>query len=253
MKKKYYGYKLRVINDDGEKYIKLNGNIKMTSYATMVKYYHMTKDKYQDEDCTVEMIGVYEDGSTGSVIFSKKFKKEVEEDKELLMSVDHIVDEIQYLLDTLMRKKDYHNNMMCALNKKQDLLLHKIESINSFKGSETEKVNEKLKIVDELEEVRKERRFNKNEKLKLKIVNDRIDVDVLKTHFSKIKIPSQPENYEYISGELEDKIVREIKYNSDKQKENVIKSIQGKYEKIVDDVPRKTLICYNKNYYKNNK
>ena len=255
MKKKYYGYKLRVINEsEGEKYIKLNGSINQTSYATMVKYYHMTKDKYQNEDCTIELVGVHEDGTIGSVIFSKTFCKEVvEEDKELLTSVDDIVSEIQGLLDLLVRKEEYHKDMICALNKKQDLLLHKIESIGSFEGTQEQKKEEKLKIIDSLEETRHERRFNKNEQLKLKIVNDRINVEVLKNHFDKIKIPIEPEKYEYINGELEQRIVKEIRYNSISQRDNTLKGIKGKYERIVDDAPRKTLICYNKNYYKNNK
>ena len=46
MKRIYKSYKLRVINEEGEKYIKLNGNIDSTSYRTMVKYYHKTKDRY---------------------------------------------------------------------------------------------------------------------------------------------------------------------------------------------------------------
>ena len=83
MRKKYYGYKLRVVTEEESKYVKLNGSINQTSYATMVKYYHMTKDKYQNEDCTIELVGVHEDGTIGSVIFSKTFCKEVvEEDKE---------------------------------------------------------------------------------------------------------------------------------------------------------------------------
>ena len=254
MRKKYYGYKLRVVTEEESKYVKLNGSINQTSYATMVKYYHMTKDKYQNEDCTIELVGVHEDGTIGSVIFSKTFCKEVvEEDKELLTSVDDIVSEIQGLLDLLVRKEEYHKDMICALNKKQDLLLHKIESIGSFEGTQEQKKEEKLKIIDSLEETRHERRFNKNEQLKLKIVNDRINVEVLKNHFDKIKIPIEPEKYEYINGELEQRIVREIRYNSISQRDNTLKGIKGKYERIVDDAPRKTLICYNKNYYKNNK
>ena len=47
--------------------------------------------------------------------------------------------------------------------------------------------------------------------------------------------------------------MREIVYSSIKHRDKVLKDIEGKYERIVDDAPRKTLICYNKNYYKNNK
>ena len=252
--KKYHSYKLYITTEDKKEYVRLNGNINQTSYATMVKYYHKTKDKYQNEDCTIEMVGVHKDGTIGSVIYSKTFCKEVvEENKELLTSVDDIVSSIQEMLDLLVRKEEYHKDMICALNKKQDLLLHKIESIGSFEGTKEQKREEKLKIIDSLEQTRHERRFNKNERLKLNVVNNIVDIEVLKNHFNRIKIPIEPEKYEYISGELEMSIVREVKYNSIAQRNHTLKGIKGKYEKIVDDAPRKTLICYNKNYYKNNK
>lgn len=251
--KKYHSYKLCITTQDKKDFIKLNGNINQTSYATMVKYYHKTKDKYQNEDCTIELVGVHENGTVGSVIFSKTFCKEVKEDKELLMGVDEIVENIQGLLGLLERKKCYHSDMIAALNKKQDLLLHKIESIGSFEGTKEQKRDEKLKIMDSLEETRHDRRFNKNEQLKLNIVNSIVDIEVLKKHFDEIKIPIEPEKYEYINGELQDRIVKEIKYNSLAQRDNTLKGIRHKYDRIVDDTPRKILICYNKNYYKNNK
>lgn len=104
-KRIYSSYKIRINGEEGEKYIQLNGNIDETSYSTMLKYYHMTKYKHQEEDCTIDLVGVYDDGSIGNVIFSKTFCKEVNNDKNLLRSTDEIVKEIKELLDLLDRKK----------------------------------------------------------------------------------------------------------------------------------------------------
>ena len=243
-KRIYKSYKIRVINEDGERYIKLNGNVDTTSYSTMTKYYHMTKHKHQDEDCKVEMVGAYDDGTIGSIIFSKTFCKEVIEDKDLLKSTDEIVDEIKSLLEILDRKNEYHNNMKGAFDKKQDILLHKIETIKSLNVSEEALIEEKLKIINDLEEVRHNRRLHKNENRKLQSLYSKINIQEIINKFSQ-KIPSDIKNYEYIDGELEDQMMKEIKYKSDKQRINIMKQINGKYKRIINDETRKVLMCYN--------
>ena len=243
-KRIYRSYIIRVISEDGEKYIKLNGNIDTTSYSTMTKYYHMTKDKHQDEDCKVEMVGAYDDGTIGSIIFSKTFCKEVIEDKDLLKSTDEIVDEIKSLLEILDRKNEYHNNMRGAFDKKQDILLHKIENIKSLNVSEEALIEEKLKIINDLEEVRHNRRIHKNENRKLQSLYSKVNIQEMLNKFSQ-KIPSDIKNYKYIDGDLEEQMMKEIKYKSDKQRINIMKQINGKYKRIVNDETRKVLMCYN--------
>lgn len=251
-KRIYSSYKIRVSNEEGEKYIKLNGNIDETSYSTMLKYYHMTKYKHQEEDCTIDLVGVYEDGSIGSVIFSKTFCKEVNNDKELLRPIDEILEEVKNLLELLNRKNEYHNNMYSAYNKKQDVLLHKIETIKSFEGDKNEVVEEKLRIISDLEQVRHDRRFNKEEMKKLQIVDKKVGLKNIIEKFSLIEIPIQADDYEYIGNkDLEEKIIKEIKYNSEKQRINIVGQVQHKYSKIINDEARKTLVCYNYRYHCN--
>ena len=243
-KRIYKSYKIRVINEDGERYIKLNGNVDTTSYSTMTKYYHITKDKHQDEDCKVETVGAYDDGTIGSIIFSKTFCKEIIEDKDLLKSTDEIVDEIKSLLEILDRKNEYHNNMKGAFDKKQDILLHKIETIKSLNVSEEALIEEKLKIINDLEEVRHNRRLHKNENRKLQSLYSKVNIQEMLNKFSQ-KIPSDIKNYKYIDGDLEEQMMKEIKYKSDKQRINIMKQINGKYKRIVNDETRKVLMCYN--------
>lgn len=244
-KRIYKSYKIKVINDDGEKYIDFNKNIDATSYNTIIKYYHMTKYKYQNEDCTVEMIGVYEDETIGSVIFSKTFSKEVVEDKEILKSTDEIVSDIKSLLELLDRKNEYHNSMRSAFDKKQDVLLHKVETLSSINPNEVNIVDEKLKIIDELEKVRVNRRINKNEARKLQYLHSKINLQEIINKFAQIKIPIDIKEYEYVSGDIEEQMMKEIKYSNDKQRINIMKQINGKYKKIVNDETRKVLMCYN--------
>ena len=244
-KRIYKSYKIRVTNDDGEKYVKLNGNIDTSSYRAMLEYYHMTKYKYQEEDCTVEMLGVYEDDTIGSVIFRKTFYQETIEDKEVLKSTDDIVEEIKSLLELIDRKNEYHNNMRSAFDKKQDVLLHKVETLKSLNPNKVNIIDEKLKIIDELEKVRIDRRINKKEANKLKYLHNKIDLQEVINKFAQIKIPIDTKEYKYVSGNLEEHMMKEIKYDNDKQRINIMKQINGKYKKIVNDEVRKVLMCYN--------
>lgn len=246
-KRIYSSYKIRVINEEGEKYIKLNGNIDETSYSTMLKYYHMTKYKHQEEDCTIDLVGVYEDDSIGNVIFSKTFCKEVNNDKELLRPIDEIVKEIKELLDLLDRKNEYHNNMHNVFNKKQDILLHKIESIKLFEGKESEVIEEKIKIIDELEQIRHDRRVNKNELNKILSLDKRIKIHNLSEQFNKIEIPID-KNYEYLSDEKVKQlhIMREYKFRTDKERLSLMRQLKHKYSKLVVDSVNSKIIAYNK-------
>lgn len=247
-KRVYGSYKIKLTNDNEEKYIKLNKNIDETSYKAMLEYYHMTKYKYQDENCKVEMIGVHEDGTMGSVIFSKTFSQEVIEDKEILKSTDEIVSEIKSLLELLDRKNEYHNSMRSAFDKKQDVLLHKVETLKFLDATKVNIIDEKLKIIDELEEVRHNRRINKNEARKLQYLHSKINLQEIINKFAQIKIPIDTKEYEYVSGDIEKQMMKEIKYDNDKQRINIMKQINGKYKKIVNDETRKVLICYNSSY-----
>lgn len=244
-KRIYKSYKIRVTSDDGEKYIKLNGNVDTSSYKVMLEYYHMTKYKYQDEDCTIEMLGVYEDDTVGSVIFRKTSYQETVEDKEVLKPTDDIVEEIKSLLELISRKNEYHNNMKSAFDKKQDVLLHKVETLNYLDPNKVNIIDEKLKIIDELEKVRIDRRINKNEVRKLQYLHSKINLQQIIDRFAQIKIPIDTKDYEYVSGNLEEHMIKEIKYSNDKQRINIMKQINGKYKKIVNDEIRKVLMCYN--------
>lgn len=249
-KKKYDEYILRV---NGQ-VINLNGHIDKKNFATMKRYYEKTKEKYSnsEEDVIIELCGSL-DGEIGNAIYLKEFKSELNEDKDLLKSTDEVVAEVQFLLELLCRKEKYHGDMTGALNKKQDLLLHKIENIDLFQGSDGDKINEKLRIVNEMQEIRKKRRFNKDETSKIKILNSMIDINEITEKFLKVEIPINTENIKYIDENYEEKIIKEIKYNSEKQRINTMSQIKNKYHRIVDDAARKVLICYNYGYKVRNK
>ena len=240
MARMYELYKLRITNDEGSKEVRVNKNVDCTSYKQMIKFYNGCKRRNENNSCVISFIGVTADGEE-NVMFSKTYCQEVNQDKELLKSTDDIIGEIKHLLGLLERKKEHHNNMLSVYDKKQDIQLHNIENLSKL----TDK--EKLKILEELEKTRKDRRNNKNEFKKLKVVDRIINIHEINELFDKIVIPIDEKEYTFLDEKkLEEKeIIKEIKFNSDKDRIHKMKQIQGKFNKIVVDSVNKKIICYN--------
>lgn len=252
MKRIYKEYGIRVIDESGSRIVRINKNVDMTNFSIARETYNKTKDRYinKNEDITIELVGITLEGEIGNVIYNKTFVREVaNEDKELLLETDEIVDNIKHSLELLIRKREYHTNMVCALNKKQDVILHNIENIGDMDDSI------KLNTIKELEEVRKYRRFNKTEEKKLKTLDIVVDLGKVDELFRRVTLPIDTEGFRYLNEkELDDmKIIKEIRYNSEKDRIHKMEQIRKKYDKIVVDDAKNTIICYNRGYTNTNK
>lgn len=252
MKRIYKEYGIRVTDESGSRMVRINKNVDMTNFSIARETYNKTKDRYinKNEDITIELVGITLEGEIGNVIYSKTFVREVaNEDKELLLETDEIVDNIKHSLELLIRKREYHTNMVCALNKKQDVILHNIENIGDMDDSI------KLNTIKELEEVRKYRRFNKTEEKKLKTLDIVVDLGKVDELFRRVTLPIDTEGFRYLNEkELDDmKIIKEIRYNSEKDRIHKMEQIRKKYDKIVVDDAKNTIICYNRGYTNTNK
>lgn len=240
MARMYETYKLKITNDEGIKDVRVNKNVDCTSYKQMISFYKECKKRNENNSCTIDFIGVTATGEE-NIMFSKTYCQEVNQDKELLRSTDSIVGEIKHLLGLLDRKKDYHNEMQSVLDKRQDVVLHNVEEC----GKLTDK--EKLKLLNSLEIIRKDRRFNKNELKKIRVVYKIVDIEKINELFDKIIIPIDEKEYTFLDEkQLEEKeIIKEIKFNSDKDRIHKMKQVQGKFNKIKVDSVNKKIICYN--------
>ena len=245
----YYG--IKIIDENGENFIKLNGNVNTSSYSEMKKSYHKAKMKNKDRNCKVQLIGLFSNGEEGAIIYEKEFIKEtMVENKELLTPLNDIVAEIKYNLDLIQRKREYHYSMMSVYDKKKEVELHKIEALKNFKGDLDEKRKEQLKIMDNLETLVEERRFNKEESSNIKSLYARVDLDLIIEEFNKVR-NINAKNYEYIDEELEEKIIKEIPYKNHKERIHKMTKLKPQYDKIFDDNVRKVIVCINKGYHKN--
>ena len=125
--------------------------------------------------------------------------------------------------------------------------LNKIEALKNFQGDLDDKRKEQLKIMDNLETLVEERRFNKEESSNIKSLYARVNLDLIIEEFNKVR-NIDAKNYEYIDEELEEKIIKEIPY---KERIHKMTKLKPQYDKIFDDNVRKVIVCINKGYHKN--
>lgn len=252
MRRTYKEYGIRVTGESGSRMVRINRNVDMTNFSIAREAYNKTKDRYIDknEDITIELVGITLEGEIGNVIYSKTFVREVaNEDEELLEETDKIVGNIKYSLELLIRKREYHDDIVRALNKKQDVILHNIENLSGMDDKA------RLNIMKELEEVRKYRRLHKTERRKLRALDISINLVDVAEIFRSVSIPIDTENYKYLNEqELDDmKIMKEVRYNSEKDRIHRVGKLRKKYDKVVCDSAKNMIICYNKGYINSNK
>lgn len=252
MKRIYKEYGIRVTDESGSRIVRINKNVDMSSFLIARQVYGKTKDRYinKNEDITIELVGITLEGEIGNVIYSKTFVREVaNEDEELLEETDKIVGNIKYSLELLIRKREYHDDIVRALNKKQDVILHNIENLSGMDDKA------RLNIMKELEEVRKYRRLHKTERRKLRALDISINLEDVAEIFRNVSIPIDTENYKYLNEqELDDmKIMKEVRYNSEKDRIHRVGELRKKYDKVVCDSAKNIIICYNRGYTNTNK
>lgn len=246
MGRMYKSYKLKITDDEGTRDVRMNKSVDCTNYKTMIGFYKECKKRNEENNCTIDFVGVTANGEENTM-FTKTFCQEVNQDRELLRPIDEIVGEIKHLLGLLERKKEYSKNMESVLDKKQDVLLHNIEECGSLQD------REKLALISNLEKLRKDRRFTKNELSKIRVVDKIVNIREINELFGKINIPINETEYKFLNEKelAEKEILVEVKFNSDKDRIHKIKEIQGKYDKVFVDYANKIIIAYNKSNKRN--
>lgn len=243
MSRKYSNYKVVITEDENTQIYKAENT---NSYLETKDLYSKVKEDNEDKTCKIDFVGITPEGEEGT-IFSKEYKQEVVKNERLSKGTDEIILELKDILDNLEEKKVYCKDIECAINKKQDTILHKVENIRVLNISNEELNEMKIAIVDELFDVRTERRKIKNEKNKIDYVYNQCNINSFVKKINNVRIPITNDNKrakKYNKNLQNGNIFKEINYNSTKQRDNIIQNIKHKYSKIVDDEVNSKLICY---------
>lgn len=250
MARKYQSYIIEVEfhNGDKEKIDMFNSKeVNHENYTEMRNVYKEIKEQYKDKNCNINFYGSSDD-SCLDIMFTKVIKNNEESDEPLKNSIK-IIEEMESLLGQLKLRSKSLGCYVGAIEKKQDVIHHQAEaSLNKPISDE-----EKIKAFDKLALIEKERRQLKNEQKIIEVLIKNNIFGILgetlnQINQEKVNIYNLQENgaKKYIDGLENEKVIREIKYNSFKQRINLMKDMQKKYDKVAYDDEKMILICYNK-------
>lgn len=252
--KKYQQYKISVTYINGDKEEINYKGINTSNYKDMIKLYSDIKDEYSDKSATIDFVGISTCGEL-KVFWSKKIesKEETIETEELSsnnISIEDILTNIKANLELLIEKETIAYAKQGILDKQQDVELHRVENIdNGIFISEEEKTLEKVKVFDSIQNIRKERRLNKNNISLNTNISNKINKKQIINDISSILGISEIANnkkYEYLTDKRAEEfsIVKKVKFRTERERISLTSQLQPKYSKVYYE--NGEILCYNK-------
>lgn len=249
IQRKYENYKIIITYDNGNtEEINYKG-INTSNYKDMLNLYKEAKSNYINECVTIDFVGTNSEGEM-RIFFTKKIESKSEETKEENRSTKDMLINLADILNLLEKQKEKLSAKQGVLDKEEDKELHKIESFNEeiFINKE-ELIAEKLKIFDNIKNIRKERRLNKEEFGLISCFNQLKGTQGLKDKVNQIiksfDIKSN-KKYQHLTDEKVEqfKIMKRIKYKTEKERMAIVKENLHKFNKVYYE--NGEVICYNK-------
>ena len=237
--KKFAYYKVIIEYQDGKK----RDITEDTDYKNMLKNYRDIKKAYSNKKCKLSFIGI-KNNNESEILWEKNTLKE---DVPTLEVIEKNIKSISDMIYSI----DYNTKGTTdALNKKQDIILHKIECVEASDLTGENLENEKLKLMDELIKVREERREIKYlDTLKNDIQGMTDRIDNIQEKILKIQKTKQNfHSYNKINNTKSQQL-QELKYRNDEQKNNIYNLFETMFAKVVIDELNKKVIGYNNCYH----
>jgi len=244
--RKYEKYSIMVEYLNGEKEnINLLG-INTGSFKNILSVYHRIKKTYAEKVKTIDFVGVSSDGSI-QVMWTKEIKPQGRQD--LKQDINDIMANMSKEMLLIKNKNFYSFNMIDALTKKENIILHEIEDIHNLKfKNELDKNNEKIRLFNKLEDIRIEKRWHKDQLFLInKLSTEKIGGENINfTHLSNV---FKVKHIKPIMKPLNMKVAKELKLYEEvviKDQEKQILHLQKSYSRVVINPVENKLICYNK-------
>lgn len=153
--RKYEKYQIEVVYLNGDKETLKLAGINTNSYTKMIEVYKNVKEKYSDEAKEIKFLGVTKDDQL-EILFTKEFKNKINTDLD--KDFIDIAHEVAEKFNLLSKKLTHDEKMMSAMDKKIDVILHRLRL---FKGNN----EEKIELFNLLQELEIKRTYYKNQHL----------------------------------------------------------------------------------------
>lgn len=237
-------YVIEIIHLNGNKQIRKS--IDPSNYNLTMQLYREIKEDYTSANVTINFICITDEERR--TLFTKKNREIENNKKDLKLLIETLYDTAKELENKLT---NIYDNMQIMDKKKSGLEHLLIEAIDV----ETLDDVKKIETFNKLREVTLERRDYKV----LNQVKNLIagDVQSIKERSNKM-LDDYEQTVNKNSSILNDLIfndesklkevhtIKELRYKNHKERINIMKQINGKYDKVVNDENKKVLMCYNK-------
>jgi hypothetical protein len=249
MTSKYQRYMIQVNYLNGNKenieYIN-NKPVDTSSYKEMMKVYKEIKEQYTNLCTSIDFVGITEDEQL-NVLFTKKMINEenTENSFELIKQLNEIVNKLK-------NKSDKAQDMLCLVEKEKSVFEHKRIEFAELKDLTDEY---KVETFDDYRSLLLKRRIIKDEAINLKNVKEQLDIIFANTDrlhkrtvgfINKAIINTESSIAQTVPEELDKQVVKEVSFNNFKERMNLMKQLEYKYDKIIVDNENNKLLCYNK-------
>jgi hypothetical protein len=249
MTSKYQRYMIQVNYLNGNKenieYIN-NKPVNTSSYKEMMKIYKEVKEQYSNLCTSIDFVGITEDEQL-NVLFTKKMinEKNTENSFELIKQLNEIVNKLK-------SKSDKAQDLLCLIEKEKSVFEHK-----RIEFTELEDLTDEYKVetFDDYRSLLLKRRIIKDEAINLKNVKEQLDIIFANTDrlhkrtvgfINKAIINTESSISQTVPEELDKQVVKEVSFNNFKERMNLMKQLESKYDKIIVDNENNKLLCYNK-------
>lgn len=241
---KYNNYKIEVVHNLTKNKEVINSE-DSTNYTNMISLYKKVKERFLSEDVIINFVGVNE--SEERIIFKKINNTNQVRSKKIKNLIDTIVECSEEL------EKEIRNvfSDKALLEKEKSNVRHLM--IESIKADSIEDKT-KIEAFDEFRSVLLKKRdldiihnicylSNNDTKEIVKRINK-----ISKTYDEKIRLSHKItlDLLEEDSKFRDTHMIKEYPYKNDKERINLMKQLQSKYDKIINNEDRKILSCYNK-------
>lgn len=217
-----------------------------TNYKEMISVYKDTKEQFKDVSCVIRFMGRTDDNEESMEIFAKIVKSNTYYKK---VDIGYELNIATVALNRIQESiKDTFDNIGLT-DKRISALSH-----NKIEGHAEATDEYKISIFDELQRLYEARRRLKNDNRKTTSIESLIKSSIgnLSIALSRIneidnRIEDSIEQISVGSGKEYDKNnVKEYSYENFKDRMNMMKQLQPKYDKVVHDTARELICCYNK-------
>lgn len=226
----------------------LNGEVEvfseLSSYSQSLNKYNEAKKKFKKYTCKVRFLGI-NDRETKELYCKNIITEDLKIHEQMLSIANNDLEtlllEAKELNKRIEDRCNHVNSMVGKVDKEENIELHKIELLSSNENETIDDVEEKLKILNNIQRIRADRRSLKNESYyisKFKKQDDEL-INIGLINYILGEINSSKNNHKNCGS------MKKFKYKGFKERMRLVRDLEKRYDRVVINEKKMEICCYN--------